>query len=89
MYKILLDTHKVWDKTLAHFTYLFSLCKAYGDNKAANSGFESAAHVHDHSYAHSVTTTNTESDFTHTLYIESREESLAAAQEYCASDATT
>ena len=31
-YKILLDTNKVWDKSLAHFMDLFSL-----RNKAANS----------------------------------------------------
>jgi hypothetical protein len=88
-YKILLDTNKVWDKTLSHFTDMFSLRKAYGDNKAANSGFESTAHVRDHSSAHSVTTTNTESDFTCNLYIKSLEESLAAAWTYCALDATT
>ncbi len=88
-YKILSDANKVWDKTLAHFTDLFSLCKAYSDNKAANSGFENAAHVRDHSSAHSVITANTESDFTCNLYIESLEESLAAAQEHCATDATT
>jgi hypothetical protein len=38
-YEILSDANKVWDKTLAHFTDLFSLCKAHGGNKAANSGF--------------------------------------------------
>jgi hypothetical protein len=85
-YEILLDTNKV-DKTFAHFTEMFSLRKAYSNNKAANSGFESAAHVHDHSSAHSVTTANTKSDFTPDLY--SLEESLAVAREYCASDATT
>jgi hypothetical protein len=84
-----LDTNKVWDKTLAHFTDVFSLRKAYGDNKAANSGFESAAHVRDHSSARSITTANTKSDFTGDLYIESLEESLAAAWEYCTLDATT
>jgi hypothetical protein len=73
-YKILSDMNKVWDKTLAHFTDLFSLRKAYGDNKAANSG---------------VTTATTESDFTRALYIKSLEESLAVAWEYCALDATT
>jgi hypothetical protein len=88
-YKILSDTNKVWDKTLAHFTDLFTLCKAYSNDKAANSGFESAAHVRDYSSAHSITTANTESDFTRDLYIKSLEESLAAAQEYCTSDATT
>jgi hypothetical protein len=88
-YKILSDGNKVWDKTLAHFTDLFSLHKTYGDNKAANSGFESAAHVRDHSSACSGITAITESDFTRNLYIESLEESLAVAQEHCATDATT
>jgi uncharacterized membrane protein YgcG len=37
----------------------------------------------------SVTTANTKSDFTHNLYIESLEESLAVAWEYCALGATT
>jgi hypothetical protein len=49
----------IGDKTLAHFTELFSLCKAYGDDRAANSGFESAAHVQDHSSACSIITANT------------------------------
>ena len=88
-YEILSDANKVWDKTLAHFTELFSLRKAYGDEKAASSGFESAAHVHNHSSTCSVTTANTESDFTRDLYIESLEESLAAARERFASDTTT
>ncbi len=87
-YKILSDTNKVWDKTLAHFTDLFSLHKAYGNNKAANSGIKSAAHVHNHSSACSVTTANTKSNFTHDLYIESLEDSLAVAWEYCALDTT-
>jgi hypothetical protein len=78
-YEILSDANKFWDKTLAHFTDLFSLRKAYGNNKAANSGFESAAHACDHSSACSVITANIESDFTCDLYIESLEESLAAA----------
>ena len=88
-YEIRSDASKVWDKTLAHVTELFSLHKACGDDKAANSGFESAAHVRDHSSAHSVITANTESDFTCVLYIESLEESLVAAWEQFASDATT
>ncbi len=88
-YKILLDTNKVWDKTLAHFTEIFSLCKAYGDDRAANSGFKSAAHVRDHSSARSIITANTESDLTRDLYIKSLEESLAAAWEQYALDATT
>ena len=90
-YEILSDANKVWDKTLAHFTELFSLRKAYGVDKDANSGFESAAHVCDHSSAHSVITANTESDFTRDLYIKSLEvkESLAAAWEQYALDTTT
>jgi hypothetical protein len=87
-YEILLDTNKSWDKTLAHFTELFSLRKAYCNNKAANSRFKSTAHVCDHSSARSVTTANTKSNFTRDLYIESLKESLAAAWEYCALDAT-
>ena len=88
-YEILSDSKMVWDKTLAHFTELFSLRKAYGDDRAANSGFESAAHIRDHSSAHSIITATTESDLTRNLYIESLEESLAVAREQYASDATT
>jgi len=89
-YEILLDSNKVWDKKLAHFfTELLSLRKAYGDDRAANSGFESAAHIRDHSSVHSIITATTESDLTRDLYIESLEESLAAAREQYASDATT
>ncbi len=88
-YEIRSGTNKVWDKTLAHFTELFSLRKAYGNAKAANSGFESVAHVRNHSSACSVTTANTESNFMRDLYIESLEESLAAAWKYCTLDATT
>jgi len=88
-YEILLDSNKVWDKTLVHFTELFSLRKAYGDDRAAYSGFESAAHIRDHSSAHSIITANTKSDLTRDLYIKSLEESLTAAREQYALDATT
>jgi hypothetical protein len=64
-YKILLDGNKVWDKALAHFTDLFSLRKAYGNDNAANSGFKSAAHTRDHSSACSVITANTERVISH------------------------
>jgi hypothetical protein len=43
-YEILKDLDKVWDKTLTHFTDLYALRKSYGGNRAANSGFKSAAH---------------------------------------------
>jgi hypothetical protein len=44
-YEILADLDKVWEKTLTHFTDLYTLRKAYGNDRVANSGFESAAHV--------------------------------------------
>jgi hypothetical protein len=87
-YEILLDANKTWDKTLAHFTELFSLRKAYGEDRAANSGFESAAHVHDHSTTRSNITANTKSNLTRNLYIESLKESLAVARKQYALDAT-
>jgi hypothetical protein len=84
-----LDVNKVWDKTLATFMELFSVRKAYGDDRAANSGFESTAHIRDHSSACSIITANTKNNLTHDLYIKSLKESLAAAWEQYASDATT
>ncbi len=53
-YEIPADSDKVWEKTLTHFTDLYTLHKAYGDNRAANSGFESAAHVQENSLGHSL-----------------------------------
>ncbi len=47
------------------------------------------AHIRDHTSTHSVTTANTESDFTHNVYINSLEEPLVVAWDYCALDATT
>jgi hypothetical protein len=70
--------------TLTHFMDLYALRKAYGNNRAANSGFESAAHIQENSLGHSVITT--ESSLTRNLYIESLEESLAVAQEYVTKD---
>jgi len=60
-YEILSDANKVRNKTLAHFTYLFSLCKVDSDGEEANHRFKSAAHICDHSSAHSVITVNTKS----------------------------
>jgi hypothetical protein len=42
-YEMRLDADKVWDPTLDHFSKLFVQRKAYGDDRAANSGFKSAA----------------------------------------------
>jgi hypothetical protein len=79
-YEILVDSEKVWEKALTHFTDLYTLRKAYGNDRAANSGFESAAHTGENSSGHSVITT--ESDLTRDLYDKSLEESLAAARKY-------
>jgi hypothetical protein len=74
-------------KTLTHFTDLYALRKAYGNDRAANSGFESAAHVRENSSGHSVITT--ESNLTRNLYVKSLEESLTAACKYVAKDTAT
>jgi hypothetical protein len=42
-YEMRLDTNKAWDPTLNHFSKLFAQCKAYSNNRATNSGSESAA----------------------------------------------
>jgi hypothetical protein len=81
-YEILVDSDKKWEKSLTHFTDLYALRKAYGDDRAANSSFKSAAHVQENSLGHSISTT--ESGSTHDLYIKSLEESLAAACKYVA-----
>jgi hypothetical protein len=82
-YKMQTDTNKTWLLTLQFFTKLFTQSKAYGDTRTANSGFDSAAHINNIPTDRSLVSTS--SDFTtHNLYIESLEESLAAAREYCA-----
>jgi hypothetical protein len=83
-YEILADLDKVWEKTLTHFTDLYALRKAYGDDRAPNSGFKSAALVRENSSSHSVITT--ESNLTCDLYVESLEESLVVARKYVAKD---
>ncbi len=83
-YGFLADLDKVWEKTLTHFMDLYALHKAYGNNRAANSSFKSAAHVQENSLGHSVITT--ESNLTRDLYGKSLEESLVVAREYVAKD---
>jgi hypothetical protein len=46
-YKMQSDTDKVWTTTLQFFTNLYAQRNAYGNNSAANSGFDSAALVHE------------------------------------------
>ncbi len=42
-----MDANKEWDPTLDHFSKLFAQRKAYGDDRAANNRFESAATIFD------------------------------------------
>jgi hypothetical protein len=82
-YKMQADINKTWLHTLQFFTKPFAQRKAYGDNLAANSGFDSAAHIND--IPTNLSLVSTSSDFTtHDLCIESLKESLAAAREYVA-----
>jgi hypothetical protein len=46
-YEMLVDKDKTWALTLQHFTQLYAQQKAYGDNRAANSGFKSMANIYD------------------------------------------
>ena len=45
-YEMQRDADKVWTTTLQFFTNLYAQRKAYGNNRVANSGFDSAALVH-------------------------------------------
>jgi hypothetical protein len=82
-YEMRLDTDKAWDPTLDHFSNLFVQCKAYGNDCAANSGFESTATLYDVPSNHTIAMAKSSSDFTSLdLYIESLKESLALACNY-------
>ncbi len=84
-YKMKADINKTWLHTLQFFTELFAQCKSYGDNRAANSGFDSAAHIKDIPTNRSLVSTS--SGFTtRDHYIGSLEESLAAVWEYVAKE---
>jgi hypothetical protein len=89
-YKMRLDADKEWDPTLNHFSKLFAQPKAYGDDRAANSGFESATTMFnvpsDCTFARSKSNNNFTS---RNLYIESLEESLALARDYMTNAPTT
>jgi hypothetical protein len=82
-YEMRLDTNKAWNPTLNHFSKLFAQCKAYGNDRAANSRLESAAAMYDIPSNCTIATTKSSSDFTSCdLYIESLKESLALARGY-------
>ncbi len=73
--------HKEWDPTLDHFPKLFAQRKAYGDDRAANSGFESAATMFNVPSDRTFSTSKSNGDFTsRDLYIKSLEETLALAR---------
>ena len=84
-YEMRSDVDKGWDPTLDFFSLLYANRKAYGDDRAANSGFESAATMYNLPSNRTITTsTNSGDTASRDLYIESLEESLAIAREYVA-----
>ncbi len=84
-YEIQSDADKGWGPTLDHFSLLYANRKAYGDNRAANSGFESAATMYNLPSDHTITTSTCSGNTaSRELYIKSLEESLAIAREYVA-----
>ena len=87
-YQIERDADKVWTTTLQFFTNLYDQRKAYGDDRAANSGFDSMALVHEYPPDRSNrTVASTTSNITmRDFYIKSLKESLAAAREYVAKE---
>jgi hypothetical protein len=86
-YKMKANINKTWLLTLQFFTKFFTQRKAYRDNHAANSSFDSAAHINNIPTDRSLVSTS--SDFTTgDLYIEGLEESIAAAREYVTKERT-
>ena len=87
-YEMQSNANKVWTTMLQFFTDLYAQCKVYGNNRAANSGFDSAALVHEYPLnQRDCTVASTTSDITtRDLYIESLEESLAAARKHVAKE---
>ncbi len=70
-YEMQLDMDKAWDPTLDHFSKLFAQRKAYGDDCAANSRFESSAAMHNVPSDCTIAMSKSSGDFTLcNLYIE-------------------
>jgi hypothetical protein len=89
-YEMQSDADKAWDPTLDHFSKLFAQHKAYGNNRASNSRFKSAAAMCNVPFNCTIATTKSSGDFiSHDLYIESLEESLALAHNYVTNTPTT
>ncbi len=88
-YEMQLDTNKAWDPTLNHFSKLFAQYKAYSNDCAANSGFESTTAMYDVPSDRTIVTTKSSGDFTsRDLYIKSLEKPLALACDYLTSAPT-
>jgi hypothetical protein len=81
-YEMLVDKDKTWALTLQHFMQLYAQQKAYGDNRAANSRFNSMANIYDVPSNRTMASTAPGEITTCDLYIKSLEELLAAACEY-------
>jgi hypothetical protein len=89
-YKMRSDAEKEWDPTLNHFSKLFAQCKAYGNDRTANNGFESAATMFNVPSNHTFATSKSNGNFTaRDLYIKSLKESLALARNYMTNTPTT
>ena len=69
-YEMQMDANKSWMHTLQYFTKLFAQRKAYGDNQAANSNFDSAAHINNILTNCSIVSTTSDIT-TRNLYIKS------------------
>ena len=88
-YEMQRDTDKVWTTTLQFFTYLYAQRKAYGNNRAANSAFDSAAlvpctQVPPPGQSNRTVASTTSGITSRDLYIESLKEPLAAIRKYVA-----
>jgi hypothetical protein len=81
-YEMLIDKDKTWALTLQHFTQLYVQQKVYGDDRAANSGFNSMANIYNVPSNQSMASTAPSKKTTRALYIESLEEPLVTAREY-------
>jgi uncharacterized membrane protein YgcG len=81
-YEMLVNKDKTWALTLQHLTQLYAQQKAYGDDHAANSGFDSMANIYNVPSNQSMASTAPSKITTCNLYIESLEELLAVACKY-------
>jgi hypothetical protein len=86
-YKMQTYINKTWLDTLQFFTKLFAQRKAYRDNCAANSGFDSAVHTNNIPAGCSLVSISSDIT-THDIYVKSLNESLATAREYVAKERT-